>query len=116
MARAYEQLGPDGSKYVVFHCPGCDTLHNPCVSAGTLYGNGPVWGYNGSLDMPTFTPSLLYWLEPRADADDEERRYIATRRCHSFVTDGRIQFLGDCGHKLAGQTVDLPEIAAPATE
>ena len=29
--------------------------------------------------------------------------------CHSFVTDGRIQFLGDCTHSLAGQTVDLPE-------
>jgi hypothetical protein len=29
--------------------------------------------------------------------------------CHSFVTDGRIQFLEDCTHELAGQTVDLPE-------
>jgi hypothetical protein len=26
-----------------------------------------------------------------------------------FVTDGRIQFLGDCTHALAGQTVDLPD-------
>jgi len=33
--------------------------------------------------------------------------------CHSFVTDGRIQFLGDCTHNLAGQTVDLPEITDP---
>ena len=29
--------------------------------------------------------------------------------CHSFVTNGRIQYLGDCTHKLAGQTVDLPD-------
>ena len=29
--------------------------------------------------------------------------------CHTFVTDGRIQFLGDCTHALAGQTVDLPD-------
>lgn len=29
--------------------------------------------------------------------------------CHSFVIDGRIQFLGNCMHKLAGQTVDLPD-------
>ena len=28
--------------------------------------------------------------------------------CHSFVTDGLIQFLGDCTHALAGQTVDMP--------
>lgn len=27
--------------------------------------------------------------------------------CHSFVTDGNIQFLSDCTHSLAGQTVPL---------
>ena len=30
--------------------------------------------------------------------------------CHSFVTDGKIQFLSDCTHGLAGQTVELSEI------
>lgn len=29
--------------------------------------------------------------------------------CHSFVTGGHIQFLGDSAHVLAGQMVDLPE-------
>lgn len=28
--------------------------------------------------------------------------------CHSFITDGQIQFLNDCTHPLAGQTVPLP--------
>ena len=32
-------------------------------------------------------------------------------RCHSFITDGRISFCGDSEHALAGQTVDLPEVA-----
>ena len=32
-----------------------------------------------------------------------------TKVCHSFIRDGRIQFLGDCTHHLAGQTVDLPD-------
>jgi hypothetical protein len=31
------------------------------------------------------------------------------RQCHSFVTDGKIQFLPDCYHSLKGQTVELPE-------
>jgi hypothetical protein len=31
--------------------------------------------------------------------------------CHSFVTDGRIQFLDDSTHELAGETADLPEWA-----
>ncbi|MGC4033677.1 MAG: hypothetical protein QM754_18485 [Tepidisphaeraceae bacterium] len=28
-------------------------------------------------------------------------------RCHSFVRDGQIEFLGDCTHELAGKTVPL---------
>jgi len=27
----------------------------------------------------------------------------------AFVTAGRIQFLADCGHSLAGQTVEIPD-------
>ena len=30
-------------------------------------------------------------------------------RCHSFVRSGRIEFLSDSTHALAGQTVDLPD-------
>jgi hypothetical protein len=59
----------------------------------------PVWGWNGSVDAPTFTPSILIHYQ---GGDNP-------MVCHSFVTDGRIQFLGDCTHALAGQTVELPE-------
>ena len=62
-------------------------------------GAGPRWGFNGNVDAPTFTPSVLV----RYSWSD------GPRVCHSFVTDGRIQFLGDCTHNLAGQTVDLPD-------
>jgi hypothetical protein len=31
--------------------------------------------------------------------------------CHSIITDGKIQFCGDCTHALAGKIVDLPDIA-----
>jgi hypothetical protein len=30
-------------------------------------------------------------------------------RCHSFVREGKIEYLGDCEHYLQGQTVELPE-------
>lgn len=53
---------------------------------------------------PTFKPSILVtlrWSENDASEKDEV--------CHSFVTDGQIQFLGDCTHELAGQTVPIPE-------
>lgn len=78
---------------LVFWCPGCDRAQalntNPSVQ----------WSYNGDVDKPTFRPSILQTLE----------RPSGKEVCHSFVTDGRIQFLGDCTHALAGQTVDLPE-------
>lgn len=33
-----------------FHCPGCECAHAFSV---------PRWNWNGSMDAPTFTPSLL---------------------------------------------------------
>src|SRR5579859_1441262 len=103
-------------------CPGC-TAHVQAQAAGhTRYhtlpvsnlptgetesraaANAPHWGFNGDMERPTLSPSIrathpLY--------DDNEHN-IGTYTCHSFVTDGRIQFLGDCTHAMAGQTVDLP--------
>ena len=35
---------------------------------------------------------------------------VFSPRGHSYVTDGRIQYLSDCTHPLAGQTVDLPDV------
>lgn len=81
-------------------------------------GPGPRWTYNGNPDAPTFTPSVLcQGKQTEKDAsgrwtgewvrgpDGEPLPFV----CHSFITDGRIQFLGDCTHALAGQTVDLPD-------
>jgi hypothetical protein len=30
--------------------------------------------------------------------------------CHTFIKAGMIEFLGDCTHKLKGQTVPLPPL------
>ena len=82
---------------VYFECPGCEVPHGIAVGEGS----GPRWGYNGNPDKPTFTPSILVrypWGVQQVE-----------QVCHSFVTDGRIQFLGDCTHSLAGQTVDIPD-------
>ncbi len=86
---------------LMFWCPGCDGAHQ----VGVGQGPGPRWGYNGNPDRPTFTPSVLVTYNgPDAGIDGAPPAV-----CHSFVTDGRIQFLGDCTHALAGQTVDLPD-------
>jgi hypothetical protein len=92
--------------HLVFECPGCKVKHG--IQHGP--GSGPRWGWNGNVEKPTFTPSILVtWSEPSdkpGEFDDTSKDL--KKVCHSFVTDGRIQFLGDCTHALAGQTVDLP--------
>lgn len=109
-ARAALATAADGDR-VLFRCPGCDDNHQ--ISVGT-------WTFNGDLERPTFTPSVLVRAVQWGGAPEPTK--AATRRarhpnvaaggqtvCHSFVAEGRIQFLGDCTHVLAGQTVDLPE-------
>lgn len=65
----------------------------------------PQWTFNGDLERPTFTPSI----EAGWTVDGVRTPEV----CHSYVTNGRIQYLGDCTHELAGQTVDLPELLDP---
>lgn len=88
-----------------FRCPGCDRWHGINVGEGT----GPRWTWNGSVEKPTFTPSILVTYPAKPDANEDFKEWRTARVCHSFVTDGRIQFLGDCTHALAGQTVDVPD-------
>jgi hypothetical protein len=68
-----------------FHCPGCGYGHTFDAR----------WTFNGDVVRPTFAPSLLV------------NGSMPERRCHSFVRDGRIEFLGDCYHELRGKTVPL---------
>ena len=79
----------DGTKTHVIECPGCKTGH-PFDSR--------IWTFNGDYQKPTFMPSML------VNKDDPKSR------CHSFVKDGKIQFLDDCFHILKNQTVELPDV------
>lgn len=88
---------------VCFWCPGCDKAH--CVDSR--------WTINMAAE--TIQPSVLvggvqwaqgaHFYKP-AHANVPAGDHIT---CHSFVTAGRIEFLTDSTHTLAGQTVDLPE-------
>lgn len=95
---------------LAFWCPGCDEAHT--IRHGT--GPPPRWTWNGNAEHPTFKPSIKVTGTQRL-TDDEYARVMRGEKieprpmcCHSFITDGRIQFLGDCTHALAGQTVELP--------
>lgn len=115
-------LADFGPGRVAFWCPGCECTHQIPVAAQQT---GAAWSYNENPASPTFSPSILMRTGHYIPSEqgkrcwcDYNREQIAAGKepagfecgvCHSFVTDGRIQFLSDCTHALAGQTVDLPE-------
>lgn len=100
---------------LAFHCPGCDSYHAVRVNGDKR----PRWNWNGQYEKPTFSPSILvqsgHFISTHKAGDPcwctRPDAVFKCQRCHSFVTDGKIQFLGDCSHALAGQTVDLPSLA-----
>ena len=94
MNRIAVRCDNEKERQLIFMCPGCG-----CGHGIRTRGPAPVWTFNENFERPTIQPSVL----ASVSAD-------AAHRCHSYVTDGKIQFLNDCGHALAGQTVDLPEI------
>jgi len=97
---------------LMFRCPGCNEVHQ--IQTGD--GPGPRWGFNGDFDRPTFSPSVL--VRGHQVSRDKDGKWTGGWErdaagntipsvCHSFIRDGQIEFLGDCTHALAGQTVPL---------
>lgn len=92
-ARVADLVNNETERLLLFRCPGCHSPHRVRVR-----GPEPCWTWNGDAERPTFSPSILVAVHDR------------TRRCHSFVEAGRIRFLSDCHHALAGLTVELPAV------
>lgn len=88
----------------IFVCPGCGFDH--IIYVQQVPGkNYDLWDFNGDLEKPTFNPSLLL----------SRGSPIHRPRCHSFIREGKIQFLDDCDHALKGQTVDLKDVSEDAS-
>lgn len=51
------------------------------------------WSWNGDFEKPTVNPSILLTT--------------GSERDHLFIRDGKIQYLSDCTHSLAGKTVEM---------
>lgn len=98
---------------ISYWCQGCKKHHVITVE-------GPhAWGWNGNVEKPTFTPSVLAQghsivTDEKGEWTGEYHRDAAGEpielRCHTFITDGMVQFLQDCSHELAGQTLPLPDL------
>lgn len=81
-----------GEVRMMFWCPGCQTCH-----VFRVKGKGDVWDFNHDYQNPTFSPSLL-------------TRKNTPQQCHLYMKNGKIEFLSDCCHALAGETVDVPDV------
>jgi hypothetical protein len=91
--KVIESKTQDGAHYSwLWHCPGCNAIHQ-CDTR---------WTFNGDVEKPTFRNSVLVH-EVKIEGK------VVHPLCHSYVTDGRIAFLPDCGHASAGKTLDLPD-------
>jgi hypothetical protein len=91
-----EKCAPEEATYVVINIPGpTGLLALPVILHGKREGTG-CWTWNGSTETPTLRPSVL-----------NQRR---GHRCHTWINDGKAQFLDDSNHEYAGQTLDLLEV------
>jgi hypothetical protein len=75
----------------MFFCPGCRRAHFFRTNDPR---RGRNWTFNGNVEEPTFSPSLL-------------TQFPGGTRCRLYLTRGKIQFLSDCTHPMAGRTVDM---------
>lgn len=74
---------------ILFECPGCKCDH----------GVDERWTFNRDFINPTFYPSVHVHYELKK----------GVFCCHSFVTNGKIEYLSDTTHEFSGMTIDLPE-------
>lgn len=100
---------------IAFYCPGCKCSHMVDPKRWTV-----------DIEGETISPSVLVhenWKMPNewdynSAPKDENGTLVKqengkilgavkSHRCHSFVRDGKIQFLNDCTHELAGKTVEM---------
>ena len=81
-----------------FWCGGCNTTHYVPIRGD--HG----WGFNDDEANPSFVPSVLLTESKAADG------HTIMPRCHLYVTDGKLHYLSDCGHELAGQVVPMTDL------
>lgn len=105
-----------------FYCLGCKTDHAVWHAKNAEYPDHTVWDWNGSMDNPTFTPSILVktghyaysesrthcWCTYNKEHPNKPSPFTC-QRCHSFITLGQIKYLHDCTHEFAGLTIELPD-------
>lgn len=91
-------VGPfgEGLPSVVFYCPGCRQNHAVPYVKQNPPPAGPQWYFNEDVERPTIVPSLrILNLDGNGSA------------CHVIVTNGVLNYCGDCAHPMRGTAVPM---------
>ena len=95
--------------FVFWHyCAGCSQRHLiPTVGAEDGFTSITArWAFSGTYEAPTFSPSININIPSWTT---EDGRPVPGYACHYFINSGMIQYLSDCTHALAGQTLPMSE-------
>lgn len=122
---AYIQVDPVKATHVKIKLPGpTGDMLLPVIINGPREETGK-WSWNGDTEKPTLKPRLLVRSGHHAPSFDPKKggcwcTYYKENPndtpvfhcfiCHSWINDGRVQFLPDSTHELRGKTVDLLDV------
>jgi hypothetical protein len=90
-------------------CPGCEEMHRL----------PDTWQFNGNLESPTFSTSFKHdgqqitkneFGEWTGDWVRDTAGNTIPWCCHYIVTNGILNFCGDCTHSLKGQQIPIPDL------
>lgn len=95
----YVEGNPDGVDQYQFYCPGCECHHSFWHKN---IKDKVQWSWNKSFVKPTVTPSIKTQFY--------SYKFEKDMICHFYIKNGKIQYLNDCTHELAGETIKMVPI------
>jgi len=94
--KVYKDCSIEEATHIELNLPGpIPTRILPIMIGDTRKSTGN-WTWNGDIDNPTIKPSI--------------KTEDGVNLCHTFVNNGKVQFLNDCTHEHKGKTLDLLDV------
>ena len=106
----YKPCSIEECTHVQLNVPGpTKTLFLPVILKGKRDGTN-CWTWNGNTEKPTLRPSVLSTGTRYLGGEPTDKSQWVEYRCHSWINDGKAQFLDDCSHEYRNQTLDLLDV------
>lgn len=90
----------DTDRHWIVRCKMCGTHYIPKSS-----DENKTWYFNGNVNCPTFVPSIKEITNDPTHPHYQPR--ALTSICHFTITNGTMQYHGDCTHEMANTSEEL---------